>query len=130
MSDSPQAGEFCWNELATPNVKAAKEFYGKVFDWEFTEHDMGDMTYSMIKRKDKKEFAGIVAIPKDKLKEIPPHWLNYILVENIDQSVEKAQKHGATLIRPTANAGDFGRFAILKDPTGAAIALWQPLQRT
>lgn len=120
-------GEFCWNELATSNVQAAKDFYGKVFGWQFSDHEMGDMTYTMIKHNDK-EFAGIWAIPKAKAKEIPPHWMAYILVESLDKSLEKARKHGASIMKPAANAGDFGRFAIITDPTGAHIALWESLR--
>lgn len=127
MTDEPKIGEFCWYELATPNVQAAKDFYSKVFGWEYTEHPMGDMTYTMIKKD--KEFAGILPIPKNKEKEIPPHWIAYILVENLDQSLEKAQKNGAFIIKPATNAGDMGRLAIIRDPTGAHIALWQPLNQ-
>lgn len=128
MTDIPKLGEFCWNELATSNVQAAKDFYGKVFGWEFSDHEMGDMTYTMIKLNNK-EIAGIWSIPKDKEKLIPPHWMAYILVENLDESLEKAGKHGASIMKPASNAGDFGRFAIITDPTGAHIALWQPLRK-
>lgn len=127
MSNGPKIGEFCWNELATSNVQAAKDFYGKVFGWEFADHEMGDTTYTMIKFKNQ-EFAGIWSIPKDKEKEIPPHWMAYILVENLDESIEKARKHGASIIKPASKAGDFGLFAVITDPTGAHIALWQPLR--
>lgn len=125
--DKPKIGEFCWNELATPNVQAAKDFYGKVFGWKFFDQEMGDMTYTMIKLNDK-DIGGIWAIPKDKQKEIPPHWMSYILVENLEDALAKAQKHGATIMKPPTNAGEHGRLAIFTDPTGAHIALWQPLK--
>lgn len=121
-------GEFCWNELATSNVQAAKDFYGKVFGWKFSDHDMGDSSYTMIKHNDQ-DFGGIWAIPKDKSKEIPPHWMAYVLVENLDESVEKVKKNGGTIKKPASDAGEFGRFAIITDPTGAHIALWQSLRR-
>ena len=127
MNQTP--GDFCWNELATSDLKTAKDFYGKVFGWEFVEHEMGDMTYTMIKHKDKNLCAGIWAIPKDKQKQIPPHWLAYILVENLEKALEKATKHGAAIMKPATNAGDFGRFAVITDPTGAHIALWQSLSK-
>lgn len=128
MQENPKIGEFCWNELATSNVQAAKDFYGKVFGWKFSDHDMGDMTYTMIKINDK-EFAGIWSIPKDKEKEIPPHWMSYILVENLDESLKKIQEQNGIVMKPASNAGDFGRFAIIIDPTGAHIALWQNLRK-
>lgn len=127
MPEMPKFGEFCWNELATANVKAAKDFYEKVFGWQFSEYEMGDMTYTMIKRGDK-EFAGIWTIPKDQEKQIPSHWMAYILVENLDEALEKARKNGAAIVKPASNAGDLGRFAVITDPTGAHVALWQTLQ--
>lgn len=127
MTCIPKMGEFCWNELATSNLKAAKDFYGKVFGWQFSDHEMGDSVYTMIKADDK-EFAGIWSIPKDKQKEIPPHWMAYILVEKLDDSLAKAVKNGAIVIKPKSEAGDFGLFAIIQDPTGAHIALWQTLK--
>lgn len=123
----PKAGEFCWNELATTDVTKAKDFYSKVFGWKFTDHDMGDTTYTMVKTSDK-EFGGIWSIPKDKQKEIPPHWMAYIMVENLDESLKKATANGATVVKPATNAGEMGRFSIITDPTGAHVALWQTLR--
>lgn len=128
MKDQPKTGEFCWNELATSNIKAAKDFYGKVFGWEFTDHDMGDATYTMVKHNNK-EFAGIWSIPKEKEKQIPPHWMSYIFVENLEKALEKAKKHGATIVKPATPAGEYGIFAVITDPTGAHIALWESLRK-
>lgn len=128
MTEKPKTGEICWNELSTANVQQAKDFYGKVFGWEFHDNEMGDMTYTMIKHNNK-EFGGIWAIPKDQQKQIPPHWLTYILVDNLETHLEKVRKHGANIVKPAVNAGDFGRFAIITDPTGAHIALWEPLRQ-
>ena len=121
-------GEFVWNELATPNVQGAKDFYGKVFGWEFVDKNMGDMTYTIIK-KGNNEFGGIWAIPAEQQSQIPSHWLAYILVENVEQSLEKARQNGATVVKPVQKAGDMGLFAIIKDPTGAHVALWQSLKK-
>lgn len=125
MSDKPSFGELCWNELSTPDVKAAKEFYGKLFGWEFEDHDMGDMTYTMVKVKGKRACAGFWAIPKEMQGQIPPNWMSYISVENVEKSLEQAVKLGAKVMKPASDAGTFGRFAIIVDPTGAAFALWQ-----
>lgn len=81
---------------------------------------------SLIKLKNK-VFGGIWSIPKGQEKQIPPHWMSYILVENLEESLEKARMHGASIMKPATTAGDFGRFAIITDPTGAHIALWQTL---
>lgn len=135
QNPAPKVGEIVWNELATSNMREAKDFYGKVFGWEFIEvkdlksdSKMGDMTYTMIK-KGNKEFGGIWEIPKNQQDQIISHWTAYILVDNVEQSLEKARKNGATIIKPVQQVGDMGHFGIIKDPTGAHIALWQPIKK-
>ena len=119
-------GQFCWNELATTSVKAAKEFYSKSFGWSFVDRNMGDMTYTMVKSGEN-EMAGMWQIPSDKSHEIPPHWTCYIYVANLDDSLKEVQKNGATVKIPATPVSDFGRFAIIVDPTGAHIGLWESL---
>lgn len=126
-SMAPKAGEIVWNELATPNLQAAKKFYGKVFGWEFVDKNMDDMSYTIIK-KGNKEFGGIWGIPASMQDQIPPHWLAYISVDNLKQALDTAQQNGATVVKQIQKAGDMGIFAIIQDPTGAHIALWQSLK--
>lgn len=122
----PSIGEFCWNELSTPDVAKAKDFYGKVFGWKFSDHPVGDMTYTMIKTQEK-EFGGMWQIPNEQKDQIPPHWMAYILVADVTEALEKAQEHGATVKMPVTKAGEMGQFAVIMDPTGAHIAIWQSL---
>lgn len=125
MADKFQVGEFCWNELATPNVQKARDFYSKVFGWTFEEHPTDNYVYTIIK-KNGKEIGGIWAIPTEKQKDIPPHWMSYILVENIADFVKKAEQNGAKVLQPPKKAGKFGTLAVIIDPTGAHIAFWEP----
>lgn len=127
MSNQPNVGQFCWNELATPNIKAAKEFYANAFGWKFTDHQMEHMTYSMVTCGDK-EFAGFWEIPNDQQQAIPPHWMSYILVDDIEARLALVKKLGATVKMPVTKAGTFGQFAIIIDPTGAHVALWESME--
>jgi len=126
MEKTPATGDFCWTELATPNLKAAKQFYGDAFGWKFTEHKIDDKTYTMIKNGDQ-EFGGIWEITKDQ-SDVPPHWMSYILVADLKQSIEKVKKLGASIKVPLTKVSDMGQFAVISDPTGAHIALWESLQ--
>lgn len=123
-----QYGEFCWNELMTPNVSEAKKFYSDLLGWEYVDYDMGNMMYTMVK-KGNKELAGIMQTPTEKESYIPPHWMSYILVENVEEVVKKAEKLGATITVPVTSVADFGRLAIVADPTGANVAFWEPLEK-
>lgn len=121
----PTTGQFCWNELATNDVHKAKEFYRKLLGWEFKDIQSDNMTYTLIRAKDN-ECGGIWQIPKEQHEHIPPHWMSYILVDNIQEMLEQAIKHGATEVKGVTQAGDMGHFAIIMDPTGAHIAFWEP----
>ncbi|HVV68872.1 MAG TPA: VOC family protein [Gammaproteobacteria bacterium] len=124
MGNKPQNSEFCWNELMTSDVPRAKEFYKALFGWENEDHDMGDMVYTLFKSGDK-SIGGLLQIPQGKENQIPPHWMSYVSVAKLEQAVEKGQKLGATLVVPPKTAGEFGRLAVILDPTGAHIALWE-----
>ncbi len=117
-------GEFCWNELVTPNVKKSKDFYGKMFGWQFNDVELNDMIYTLITCQNK-EIAGIWQIPSEQQDQIPPHWMAYILVDNLEDSLEKAKQLGAEIKRDVTQVGDMGRLGIIIDPTGAPIALWE-----
>lgn len=126
MMTKPSPGEFCWTNLLTANVQAAKEFYGQVFGWEYIESPSENTNVIIIKQGDK-EMGGIVEIPAEKQDEIPPHWMNYILVDDIDGIVQKARDHGAIIRREVTTVEGKGRYAVIADPTGAHFSLWQPL---
>lgn len=72
-----------------------------------------------------KQNAGLMQLTSDEANKIPPHWLTYVYVDNIDDSVAKAQKLGAKVVFPPTPVEDFGRVAVLQDPTGTHIGLWQ-----
>jgi predicted enzyme related to lactoylglutathione lyase len=124
----PPISRFCWNELATNDVSKAKKFYSEVLGWEFREIKSDDMTYTIIRSKDK-EFGGMWQISQENEEDVPPHWMAYILVTNIKDILEKAKTRGATEIKGVTHVGDMGSFAVITDPTGAHIAFWEANNR-
>lgn len=123
----PSQGEFCWNELMTSDTQKAAKFYTELFGWVGQEHKMNDMAYTLFKNGDK-DVGGMMQIPADQPGQIPPHWMAYIAVDDLDAMVAKAKALGATIRIASHQVEDFGRFAIIQDPTGAGIALWQSLK--
>jgi hypothetical protein len=51
-------------------------------------------------------------------------WIPYVQVDSVDAATTKAKKLGATVLR-TKTRGPAGEFSIVRDPGGAAVALWQ-----
>ena len=115
------ANPFVHLELCTPDLAKAKEFYSKLFNWTITDNDMGnDMVYSMFKPDDGPG-GGMFTMPG-----APTGWLAYVGVDDIKTATTKATSLGATVIRGPHEVPGQGWMTILTDPTGAAVALWQP----
>ena len=51
-------------------------------------------------------------------------WIPFVAVENVDASTKRAVALGATLVRDKSR-GPAGEFAVVRDPGGAALALWK-----
>ena len=113
-------GVFSWVHLATTDPGAAKRFYGSLFGWEFEDMPAGpEMTYTFISLK-KHSVAGLYA-----LKNAPSHWLPFVNVVDADDVAKKVAQAGGKVLNAPMDVLDVGRMAVLQDPTGANIAIWQ-----
>jgi predicted enzyme related to lactoylglutathione lyase len=120
---TPPVGAFCWEELATSDPDAAVKFYTSLFGYTTESKDMGPMgTYHILKRGDR-QTAGVMKLQPG----APPHshWLEYVHMTDVDGTVRNAKEMGATLVFGPQDIPSIGRFAILADPTGAAIAVFK-----
>ncbi len=114
-------GHFCWTELVTQDPKAAIPFYAKLFGWGTDEKDMGPIgTYTMFTRGEKHAGGAMKAMNP----HAPSMWLNYVVVENVDNSYARVEKLGGKQLVPPMDIPGVGRMAIALDPAGAAIALF------
>jgi uncharacterized protein len=122
----PKVGSFCWLEVGTTDRPAAKNFYSKLFGWTAEDMPMGpDMTYTIF-RIGGKDAGGAYPLMKEQLDaHVPPHWMLYIKVESADAAAAKAVQLGGKQIVPPSDIPNVGRFAVLQDPTGAHISIFQ-----
>lgn len=112
-----KVGASCWNELYTKDVEKAKEFYGKLFGWEFSTDDTG---YTFITNNGRGN-GGIFEIT-DEMGNMPPFWMVYFTIENLEESVQKVQKLGGTVHMPGKEIS-VGKIAVVADPTGGAFTM-------
>jgi uncharacterized protein len=112
---------FIWHDLMTPDVEAAKKFYGEVVGWTFAEQ-MPDYTVTLANGSG---MGGIMAIPEN-LKGMPPFWAGYIYVTDVDAACAKIKKLGGKIHREPWEVPDVGHIAVVGDPTGANFNIMQP----
>jgi uncharacterized protein len=122
---SYRPGTFSWAELSTNDADAAKAFYSGLFGWDLEDTPAGpDMNYVMAHLN-----GGTVAAmyqQGEREQGVPPHWNSYVTVETADDSAARAKELGANLLMDPFDVLDVGRMAIIKDPTGAMIYVWEP----
>ena len=121
-------GTINWHDLTVENADELKEFFKEVAGWQIQEIPMknGDEAYHDYAMKDSKG-NGVAGVchAKGPNMGIPPQWMMYISVENINQSVEKALDNGGKLIKEYKSKEGILVYAIIEDPAGATFALAQ-----
>jgi predicted enzyme related to lactoylglutathione lyase len=122
-----QPGSFIWNELATRNIQAAKDFYARVFDWEGETSSFagGEYTQWMLNGR---SIGGAMEMTEQFPANVPPHWLTYFAVEDVDATAKKAEELGGSITVPPTDIEGMGRFAVIVDPQGAVFALFEAKQ--
>ncbi len=121
------ANPFVHIELQTKDVAKAKAFYSKLFAWKLEDMPMpdGNGTYTMV-NVGEGTGGGMFNNPDP---NVPPFWLAYVSVDDVAASTKRAQELGAAVMQDVMQVGDFGKMSVLRDPTGAHIALWQALKK-
>ena len=119
-----EPGTPCWIDLGTPDQDAAGEFYGALFGWELQEDENAEQTggYRTAQLRGK-AVGGVMKLMQDGQ---PPAWVTYVAVEDADATATKAREAGGGVIVEPMSVLDYGRMAILADPTGAVFGIWQP----
>ncbi len=118
-------GAFVWYELMTTDTKAAEAFYDDVVGWTSADSGMPDANYTLFKTNGLR-VAGLMTMPENALKmNIPPAWLGYVGVDDVDAAATKLAKLGGTVHRQPDDIPGVGRFAVVADPHGAVFALFR-----
>ena len=91
------ANPFVHVELHTKDLAKAKTFYGQLFGWQLQDTPMpgGGGTYTMIG------------------------------VDDLEAMTERAKELGATVLQDVMEVGEYGSMSVIRDPTGATLALWK-----
>ena len=118
-------GSFHWNELMTRDPERAKTFYGDTIGWSFDRMPMGDMTY-WVAKVGEKPVGGIFEMKGAEFDNVPPNWMSYLAVDDVDARLKKAVAAGATTMRPPFDVPGVGRIAILREPWGSVIGWITP----
>ena len=123
MSSTPRPGTVSWQDLTVEEVEQVRDFYQSVVGWAPEPVGAGAHT-DFVMTADGAEVAGICQARGGNA-DVPPIWLIYITVEDLDHSLDECIRLGGSILAAPRGYGG-GRYCVIKDPAGAVCALYQP----
>jgi predicted enzyme related to lactoylglutathione lyase len=120
----PEAGSFSWHELASTDQAAAFDFYRTLFAWDtIAQNDMGPMGIYRTFGRGTEEWGGMYT--KGPEASVPPHWLLYVRVRDIEATVAAVKANGGQVLNGPVQVPGGHWVAHCADPQGAVFALHQ-----
>lgn len=127
MGATTDVGTIGWLDLTVEDAPAVRQFYEDVVGWSSSGVDMkGYEDYTMIAPRGETAVAG-VCHSRGANADIPPYWIVYLMVADLDQSIAAVQSGGGAVVSGPRSMGSTGRYCIIRDPAGAYVGLFQSL---
>ncbi len=114
-----------WLDLSSSDAAASRDFYSKLFGWKVEvnpDPQYGGYALAKIGGKD------VAGIGPKMSPDAPTAWLVYIASADAADTVKKAKAAGGNVLGEPMQVGPQGTMAIIQDPSGAVIGVWQPAQ--
>lgn len=117
-------GTVGWMDLTVENADEVRDFYKRVIGWTTEDVDMGEYCDYSMAPPGGQGIAG-VCHKRGSNADLPSHWIMYIIVEDIDRSIDAVGELGGEVVAGPKSMGD-ARYCVIRDPAGAVCALYQP----
>ena len=120
--DDAPLGAPCWVDLMTSDQARAREFYGELFGWtsEDPNEEMGGyLNFS-------KGGVLVAGCYRSMGEGMPDVWSVYLATDDARKTIERAESAGGQVVSGAMDVADLGTMAVLTDPSGAVVGVWQP----
>jgi predicted enzyme related to lactoylglutathione lyase len=119
---APTVGRFVWHEQVSSDPGQARDFYTQLFGWGTEVFKPGEADYAMISSGGQNHGGFARAMEGAP----PPHWLSHVRVQSVEDAIETAKGAGGRLAAGPFDMSDVGRIAIIADPQGAYVSIYEP----
>jgi predicted enzyme related to lactoylglutathione lyase len=121
-------GQIGWIDLTVPDASALRDFYQGVTGWSPSPVDMGGyQDFCMHPAGEAEPVAGI-RHARGHNEGLPPVWLVYIKVDDLDLAISRCLELDGKVLRPATGMGSNGRFCVVKIRPAPLAALWKPVK--
>ena len=124
-----EPGALTWTELTTNDTKKAEQFYTNLFGWKSKAGNDVGMEYTEFYVGSTPGAGMMDAKNLGPNANVPPNWMPYFQVSDVDATARKASELGGKLFVPPSDIPKVGRFAVVQDPQGAVFAIFKPMER-
>ncbi|MDH6676965.1 putative enzyme related to lactoylglutathione lyase [Rhodococcus sp. LBL1] len=115
-----------WVDLQTPDQAAAKTFYTTLFGWSYDDLPMMEGAIYSVATVRGERVAALAPMPAgSSTADDVSRWNTFLAVDDVDATAAKVAPAGGDLLLPAFDVGEYGRMALVADPTGAEVGLWQ-----
>lgn len=119
-----QTGVISWHDLTVADAEGIRDFYSEVLGWQAQAVSMGDYDdYAMAPADGAEPVAGICHA-RGSNAGLPPQWLMYVTVDDLDRALSACEAHGGARLSPVRSMGA-DRYCVIRDPAGAVLAIYQ-----
>jgi len=115
-------GTFVWHEQVSTDPRQAQAFYTELFGWGTEVYKPGEADYAMITANGQTHGGFGKAMEGAP----PPHWLGHVRVDKLEDAIERTKGAGGTLAAGPFEMDEIGRMAIVGDPLGGYVSLYEP----
>jgi len=116
-------GRFVWFEYVSKELPKAQGFFGELFNWKTQGMPTPSGQYTMIAAGE--HMIGAYVAPPEGA-PARASWRPHLQVEDVVATLAKTTSLGGKVVREPSKIGDEGSYAIVADPFGALLSLWQP----
>jgi predicted enzyme related to lactoylglutathione lyase len=126
VAGGSEVGSICWTDLTVPDAEGVAAFYRQVVGWKSNPCDMGGYNDYLMNTPETGKTAAGVCHSRGVNADLPPQWLVYIVVADVDRSARRCVELGGSVLVGPRELGGQGRFCVIRDPAGAVAALIAP----
>lgn len=118
---SPSLGEFCWEQLGSPELANARTFYGAVMGWKVMAFPGGKLETFGVGPGPREQVATLLAAEGDK----PAGWLSFIVVDSLGPACARTVRLGGSVVSAETVVPGIGSYSVIRDPQGALLGLFK-----
>lgn len=125
VTDRPATGTIVWFDLTVSDAPGIRDFYASVIGWRPEPLSVGDYDDFVMQATSSGDGVAGVCHARGENANLPPQWIAYIAVDDLDASLEHCDTAGGKRLSEVRGSAESGRYCVIQDPAGAVLALMQ-----